>query len=280
MDKRCKYCFANTYNRLILKFPLSFQQNIEFSEFFNDLIDEKTGIAGNELQRKLQQKLKEFNGIADPFLDEKKKSNEIALKLYDEWRPKVLDSENPFNLALRLAIAGNTMDFVVNEHFNVQKTISEVITADFVINQSVQLKQSIQEAESILYLGDNAGEIVFDKLLIETMMHPNVTYAVRGVPVLNDATLSDAEKVGIDVVADIISNGYEGSYTVLENSSRQFQTAFDSADLIISKGQGNMEGLIHQNDKRIYFLLTVKCNVIAELLQVKKGNFLVYNQSQ
>ncbi len=233
MDKRCKYCFANTYNRLILKFPLSFQQNIEFSEFFNDLIDEKTGIAGNELQRKLQQKLKEFNGIADPFLDEKKKSNEIALKLYDEWRPKVLDSENPFNLALRLAIAGNTMDFVVNEHFNVQKTISEVITADFVIDQSVQLKQSIQEAESILYLGDNAGEIVFDKLLIETMMHPNVTYAVRGVPVLNDATLSDAEKVGIDVVADIISNGYEGSYTVLENSSRQFQTAFDSADLII-----------------------------------------------
>lgn len=280
MDKRCKYCFANTCNRLIMKFPLSFQQTIEFSEFFNVLIDEKSGISGNELQRKLHQKLKEFNGIADPFIEEKKESNEIALKLYDEWKPKVLDSENPFNLALRLAIAGNIMDYGTNEYFNVKETISEVIHTDFAIDQSAQLKQSIINAKNILYLGDNAGEIVFDKLLIETMMHPNVTYAVRGGPILNDATLFDAEKVGIDLVADLISNGYDAPSTVIEHSSRQFQSAFDSADLIISKGQGNMEGLMNQNDKRIYFLLTVKCNVIAELLQVKKGNFLVFNQTQ
>jgi len=279
MDNRCKNCFANTYNRLLLKFPLSFQETLEFSEFFNGLIDEKSSVAATGIQRKLHHKLKGFNGISDPFLVEKKESNKIALELYDEWKPKVLDSDNPFNLALRLAIAGNIMDYGANQYFNVQETIKDVINADFAIDHAIQLKQSIMEADNILYLGDNAGEIVFDKLLIETMMHPEVTYVVKGGPILNDATLFDAQKVGMDRVADVISNGYDAPSTILEYSSLEFQSKFDAADLIISKGQGNLEGLMQYKDKRIFFLLMVKCDVIAELFKVKKGNSMVYNQS-
>jgi len=130
-----------------------------------------------------------------------------------------------------------------------------------------------------LYLGDNAGEIVFDKIFIETIMHNNLTYVVRGASILNDATLEDAKNTGMDLAADVFSNGYGAPSTILRKCSREFQKVFQEADLIISKGQGNLEGLITHHDPRIFFLLMVKCDVIADLLQVQKGDFVVYNQN-
>ena len=111
------------------------------------------------------------------------------------------------------------------------------MNSEFAIDHSKQLKKALESANSVLYLGENAGEIVFDKLFIQTINHPNLTYAVRGAPVINDA------------------------------------------DLIISKGQGNLEGLIPLNDDRVFFLLMVKCDVMAEFMKVKKDSFVVYNAS-
>jgi hypothetical protein len=117
--------------------------------------------------------------------------------------------------------------------------------------------------------------MVFDKLFIETMMHPNLIYAVRGAPVINDATMDDAKYVGIDRVADVISNGYDAPSTILEHCSDEFMKVFNRADVIISKGQGNLEGLLGQTTKAVYFLLMVKCEVIADALGVRKGDFVV-----
>jgi len=128
-----------------------------------------------------------------------------------------------------------------------------------------------------LYLGDNAGEIVFDKLFIRTINHRNLTYVVRGGPIINDATMEDAEYTGMNKVANVISNGFDAPSTVPSESSRQFQQYFSKADIIISKGQGNLEGLLPLNDKRIFFLLMVKCDVMAELLGVDKESFVVFN---
>jgi uncharacterized protein with ATP-grasp and redox domains len=132
-------------------------------------------------------------------------------------------------------------------------------------------------AKNILYLGDNAGEIVMDKLFLETIKHQNVYYAVRGMPVINDVTIEDAKYVGIDKFAKIISNGYDSPSTILDKCSEEFINIYNKADLIISKGQGNLEGLINVKNEKIFFLLMVKCGVIGDELGVKKGDFVVYN---
>jgi hypothetical protein len=170
------------------------------------------------------------------------------------------------------------MDYGANQVFDVHKTITKVLSSDFAIDHSIILKQRIKEAKRILYLGDNAGEIVFDKLFIETIMHPDLVFAVKDAPVLNDVTIQDAKEVGMYEVADVISNGYDASSTLLEKCSKEFLDVYRSADLIISKGQGNLEGLIDEKDPRIFFLFMVKCDVIAERVGVEKGSFVVYNQ--
>jgi uncharacterized protein with ATP-grasp and redox domains len=154
-----------------------------------------------------------------------------------------------------------------------------VLKSKFAVDKSMELKEKINSAKKILYLGDNAGEIVFDRLFIETLMHNNVTYVVKGKPILNDVTLQDAEAVGMDMVADVVSNGHGAPSTIVEKCNRQFRKLYEEADLIISKGQGNLEGLIAQKDARVFFLLMVKCEVIAEVLKVKKGDFVVFNEN-
>jgi len=279
MDQRCKACFINNYDRLLEKFPLSNDHYIEFSEFFNNLIDDEGNKPSPEIQRELHHKLRKLNGIADPYSEEKHQGNQIALKLYDEWKPKILDSSDPFDLALRLAIAGNIMDYGANHEFNVHETIEKALNADFALGSSQSLKKRISEAKKILYLGDNCGEIVFDKLLIETMMHQDLIYAVKDSPIINDATLQDAQEIGMDLVAEVISNGYDAPSTILEKCSPDFLSAFHSADLIISKGQGNLEGLIDKKDSRIFFLFVVKCDVISERIAAEKGSIVILNQN-
>jgi uncharacterized protein with ATP-grasp and redox domains len=280
MDSRCKTCFSNNYDWLLEKNPLSGCEALSFCGFFNRLINNGENKTTPEIQREILHKLRTLNGVADPYFEEKQQSNRIAFKLYGEWKPKVLASADPFNLALRLAIAGNIMDYGANQVFDVQKTIKKTLHTDFAINHSVMLQQRINEAKSILYLGDNAGEIVFDKLFIETLRHPNVIFAVKDAPVLNDVTVEDAKAVGMYEVAAVISNGYDASSTLLEKCSPEFLDVYHSADLIISKGQGNLEGLIDEKDPRIFFLFMVKCDVIAERIGVKKGSLVIFNQAE
>jgi damage-control phosphatase, subfamily I len=277
MDNRCKTCVTNNYDKLLKKNPLSGCEALAFCGFFNRLIDNDHVNTSPEIQRVLHHKLRDLNGVVDPYYNEKQQSNRIAYKLYGEWKPKVLASNNPFDLALRLAIAGNIMDYAVDHVFDIQKTIKKSLHSDFAIDHSALLKQRIKEAKTILYLGDNAGEIVFDKLFIETIKHPNVIFAVKEGPVLNDVTIQDANDVGMNEVADVISNGYDASSTLLEKCCNEFLDVYRSSDLIISKGQGNLEGLINEKDPRIFFLFMVKCDVIAEKIGAPKGSLTVFN---
>jgi len=157
------------------------------------------------------------------------------------------------------------------------KTIDMVLISEFTTDHSTELKRKLEKAKTVLYLGDNAGEIVFDKLFIGTINHPDLTYVVRGAPIINDVTMEDADYVGMKDIAKVITSGYDAPSTIVNKSSEQFREYFDKADIIISKGQGNLEGLLPLNDKRIFFLLMVKCDVIAELLNVKKDSFVVFN---
>ncbi|HZJ74171.1 MAG TPA: ARMT1-like domain-containing protein [Perlabentimonas sp.] len=277
IDKRCVACIKRTYNRLFEKYNVTESQQRIFLAFLEHVISGEYTESTPDIQRNLSKMLCRIINIDDPFKEEKDESNKIALQLYDEWKPKVLNADDPFKLALRLALAGNIMDYGASTSFDIHKTIDKVLNSSFGIDKTDLLKQKLGSAKSVLYLGDNAGEIVFDRLFIEVMMHGNVTYVVKGAPALNDATAEDAVQVGMYYAADVISNGYDAPSTVLERCSDEFLSAYSSADLIISKGQGNLEGLINEKDPRIFFLLMVKCDLIAEILGVVKGDFVVCN---
>ncbi len=230
-----------------------------------------------EFARELHNLFKSYTLNPDPYKTVKRENNDQAMQMVPDLRKRIAESEDPFNTALRLAIAGNIIDFAANDNFNLLATIERVLTSEFAIDHSSELKDRLKKAEKALYLGDNAGEIVFDRLFIETIGHPNLTYVVRGAPIINDATMEDADYTEMKKAANVISNEYDAPSTILNKSGELFQSYFKEADVIISKGQGNLEGLISSDDNRIFFLLMVKCNVMAELLSVPKDSFVVFN---
>ncbi len=280
-DYRCFFCFARAFEKLLEEEKLTVAEKNSFTRGMAMLYSKlQEDFSAPAFSRELHQVLKLYSKNTDPYLEIKKQSNDRVLALYPTLKKLVLESANPFDTALRLAIAGNIIDFGVSNQYDLDATIDKVLKSDFSINHSYELKEALSNAKTVLYLGDNSGEIVLDKLFIETIMHPNLHFAVRGAPVINDVTIDDARYVGIYKVADVISNGYDAPSTIIDKCSEEFQKHFNDADVIISKGQGNLEGLLHKTHKTVFFLLMVKCGVIAEALGVKKGDFVVMKNIQ
>lgn len=240
-------------------------------KYFSDVnFNQSPPALGREMHRIIRKILND----PDPYQEIKKEFNSLMLKYYPDLKAQVTTAADPFLLALRLAIAGNIIDFGPNHSFNVHNTLRQAKSVKLAVDHSQQLRTAIKNASMLFYIADNAGEIVMDRLFLETIKHSNVYFAVRGAPIINDVTIADAQQTGIDKIATIISNGDDAPGTILKNISPQFREIFNSADLIISKGQGNYEGLSGCN-KNIYFLLMAKCDHVANHLGVRKGDFLV-----
>jgi len=215
--------------------------------------------------QKIHRLIRKLFGNNDPYHRIKEQFNNLALKLYPELEECVKTLGNPFATAVRLAIAGNIIDFGVKTSLSesdVEKTIEQSLTSHFDDNQIQGFKDAVTQAEKILYLADNAGEIVFDRLLIEQLPVQRVTVVVKGEPVINDATMEDAETAGLTNIVEVIDNGSDAPGTILETCSQSFRDRFADADLIIAKGQGNYETL-SDSDKNTFFILKAKCPVIA-----------------
>jgi len=277
MNYECLICQVNSLQQRLEKFEIAeANRNFVVGEMLKKIaaIDLDNSFSP-EITRNIIERLKDFSTVTDPYQKEKEKSNRELLLRYNEFRKLVQDSKNPFDTALRLAIAGNIIDFGPTHQFDVEGTIQKVLTGTFTIDHSQQLKREIEKAKTILYLGDNCGEVVFDKLFLETIGHPNVWFAVRGAPVLNDVIEKEASEVGIHNFASVISNGDDAPSTLLYRVSDEFREVYNSADLIISKGMGNYEGLMFETDPRLFFLLMVKCTVIGKKIGAQKGEFVV-----
>jgi len=275
LEPRCRLCLKNSWLATLDKHNVSSQLKDSFLSEFDHILSTESTKGAPELQRQMAHLFSKITAIEDPFSDQKSESNKLALKLYNEWKPIIESSPNPFDKALRLSLAANIMDYGAASSFNVYQTIEKVFQTELAIDDCMLLKNEIEKADKILYLGDNAGEQFFDKLFIETIDHKDVTYVVRGGYALNDATIVDAHLAKINEVANVISNGYDAPSTILEKCSSEFISAFEKADLIISKGMGNLEGLMKLKDDRIFFLLMAKCDVTADYLSVEKGSFVV-----
>ena len=227
--------------------------------------------------QKIHRLIRELLGSEDPYHDVKQQFNNIALKLYTKMRDLIIESENSLETAVRLAIAGNIIDFGLNstlQETELEKTLSQCLIEEHANMQIESFRNAIDEAEDILYLVDNAGEIIFDRLLIEQLPIEKVTVAVKGSPVINDATMQDAIVAGLPKIVEVIDNGSDAPGTILESCSQSFRKHFEKADLVIAKGQGNYETLSDVN-KNLFFILKAKCPVISRNIGCEIGEMIL-----
>jgi uncharacterized protein with ATP-grasp and redox domains len=221
----------------------------------------------------------EETGNTDPFLEIKKECNEIALKLQPELREIVEKSSDRFLTAAKLAIAGNIIDFATPTEFSseiMSDTINNILSSPVDPASFELLKMNIEKADKILYLGDNAGEIIFDKIFINELPNNKITFCVRGRPILNDALMGDAKKAGLTSMVKVINSGTDLPGIISDECSTEFKNCFNEADLIIAKGQGNFETL-NDSKKNIFFLFKVKCSAVANETGSKIGDTVILN---
>jgi len=223
------------------------------------------------IHRKIRQMLGK-----DPFEELKSEYNKIALGLYPSLKKMVGKSQDPLWTATRLAIAGNVIDFGIFTSVDIEGATDKALNSPLAVDDFEIFKKAISDADTIVYLADNAGEIVFDRLLIETLISfgKSVTVVVKGEPVINDSTLKDALESGLTRICQVIDNGSDAVGTILAWTSSTFQDTFNNAQLVISKGQGNFETLIGIQ-KNIFFLFQSKCNVVSKELGLSRGSMLL-----
>ncbi len=219
--------------------------------------------------------IQETLGIADPYKEIKKKYNDIALDYCDFAYARIRNAEDKLLCALKLSLAGNIIDFGgEQDSFSIEETINDTIHSGFHVNEIDKFKSDLKKANSLILLADNAGEAVFDKILLEMIkeMYPtlDIYVFVRGGNIINDITIEEAKYIGLDSVANIIESPKAIPGFWPEFCDGECEDIWKSADLVISKGQGNFETLSEISDKRIYFLFIVKCRVVAEFLKLKK----------
>ncbi len=226
--------------------------------------------------RDVHRVIREMMDNPDPYKQAKTKDNESALRLFPRVEQAVAESDDPFEAATKFAIAGNAIDLGAKTGMDadVDKTFEEALKKPLEQIPLRRLEQAINKANRVLYLLDNAGEIVFDRPLLAHIGKEKLTVAVRGHAVINDATLPDVEQAGIAERYTVITNGSDTPGTYLPDCSPEFAEAFNAADLIISKGQGNFETLSRENGP-ITFLLLTKCPTISNKLNKPIGTYVI-----
>lgn len=227
---------------------------------------------GQRIHRIIRQEL----GDPDPYRDVKARMNQMAASLVPLMRARIETHPDPREAAVRVAIGGNLLDVGAKTQIAAEDLPAhlETIWTQPLRGDLDGFFQAVERAHCILYLADNAGEIYFDRLLIERLPTEKITLFVRGSPVLNDATAEDAEAASLPEIVPVLGNGSDAPGTILEDCSEEFCGWFDRADLVIAKGQGNYETL-SEVDKNIYFLFTVKCPLVAAQIGESVGSLVV-----
>lgn len=243
-------------------------------EALEELLEYRKYNSAPELCEAMHSIVKRHSGNDDPYAKIKIKDISEALKLEPIIR-NFADKGNDLLLnALKISATGNVMDSAIYNDLDIESCLNDEIEKPFSICDINELKRDLNKAQIILIIGDNAGELVFDKILAEYLSHDyKVIYSVREMPIINDATMEDTFRTGISDYAEIISTGCGMPGAVIESCNTYFQEIFNNADIIISKGQGNFEAL-SGTKRSIYFLLKAKCHKIANALDVQINDYV------
>jgi uncharacterized protein with ATP-grasp and redox domains len=227
-----------------------------------------------QIAARVHRTVRRVSGCDDPYSRVKQENDEAAMGLYPRAQELVAASDDPLQTAAKLAVVGNIIDSGVALRFDLEAEIERANERRFATGDFDRFRKEMAKASTVLYLADNAGEIVFDRLLIEQMNDHRVFVAVRAEPMLNDALMADAEFAGVDRAAAVLTPGLGWPGPGLGNCSADFLEAFTRADVIIAKGQGNYEWL-SETKANIFFLLMAKCPVVARDLGVEVGELVV-----
>ncbi|OCC14582.1 hypothetical protein DBT_2124 [Dissulfuribacter thermophilus] len=217
--------------------------------------------------------ISDFLGTEDPFSSIKDRSTKEVLKLYPLLEERIKTHADPLEAAIRLAVCGNVIDYGTSSDFNLLDELDRIFNVDFYKWEYDEFKDRLNRADWVLYIGDNSGESVFDRLLIEELARP-VKFVVRGGPIINDVTYKDAIDAGIHKVATIVSSGCRVPGIDFEWCSEEFLKLYHEAPMIISKGQGNFETLSDEK-REIFFLFKIKCDVVARHLDCPLGSMFM-----
>lgn len=213
--------------------------------------------------------LSDLTGIADPYLERKNEGNRAALAVRDRVRNVITDAVDPLDMALHVAAAGNTIDHGIGHSFNIEKDIIKKARTGFAVNDIMDFRKELAPGRKLLYLGDNAGEIVFDALLIEQILKTGteVIFSVKSGPIINDATMDDAKETGMTDLVKVIETGGADIGINWNNISDEFRQEAETSDVIIAKGHGNYE-TCEDHPGNFYFLIQAKCDFVARTLGI------------
>jgi uncharacterized protein with ATP-grasp and redox domains len=222
----------------------------------------------------------------DPYARLKNQSNDAVLHYFDALEATAEQSDSPLETAIKQAAAGNIIDFGAKDHgsLDIVREIRDIPSLRFSFYDYEQLLSKLRNAALLLYIGDNAGEIVFDRILIRRIKREfpglRIIFATRDKPVINDVTVDDAYRIGLDKEAEIISSGCRYPGLMLEETDDAFRRLFRDADLIIAKGQGNYEGLCDIDDERLFFILRIKCERVANRIGAAVGALVLWRNKK
>jgi uncharacterized protein with ATP-grasp and redox domains len=272
----CIPCSLNSYLRLTGTgvIPEAQRETImrQMLRIFSSLdFNQSPPVLGSKMHALIREALQN----PDPYHQIKEEYNQMMLDLLPKFERWVQRSKDPFDTALRLAIAGNVIDFGSRYQLDIMETINRVMDAKLAVDHSHRLRIDLEKAESLMYIGDNCGEIILDRLFLSMLDVPQKYFVVRDSPIINDVTYEDAILTGMDRIATVITTGDNSPGAVWESTSVQFQQIFRTVDVIISKGQGNLEGLLDVPHSSIYFLLVTKCDLMSERVGARKKEFIV-----
>lgn len=226
-----------------------------------------------DLAREIHKIVREQTGIEDPYVEIKEKDLNAAKCVYPYLKEFLQSKENSLYWALKIAATGNNIDAAVYSNVDVKKCIEKELETDFSICDIDVIEKKLQTASNILIIGDNTGETIFDKVMIESFSNFNITYGVRSKSIINDVTEKEAVASGLKQVSKIVSTGCSAPGVILEDCSDEFIDIYNKSDIIISKGQGNYEALSEEKGN-IFFLLKAKCPMIARKLNVKLNDYI------
>ena len=253
-----------------------FQQRAVLDRVLEALRQIEPAATPPEIGDRVHRIVRQVAGSGDPYREAKAASTRQALALYPRLKVLVREADDPLEVAVRLSIAGNIMDAARSQECDLWGTVERVLAQPFAADDGAAFREALAGAGTkgpLLYLADNAGETVFDRVLIEALDVP-VVYAVKGGPTLNDATREDALAAGLDRVAEIVSTASDAPGTILDRCSDEFRELYEKAELIVAKGQANYETLSEEGP-RVFLLLQTKCPVIARDVGVPVGSIVL-----
>jgi uncharacterized protein with ATP-grasp and redox domains len=231
-----------------------------------------------EVAADVYEKMALIAGKADLYDEVKVHSTAKAKALMPSLRDRIDASKTPLLTAIKVAVAGNVIDLAAEVAFDLDEELEKIFETDFSHDDFEKLRKSLGEAKTLLYIGDNVGEHLFDYLVVETLrtLYPSlrIAYMVRGNAIINDVTMKEAQEAGFEKICDVVDSGVNTPGFVYERANEKSRKLFDSADLVITKGMGNYECLSPSPRKNICYLLKVKCNVVARSLGREVGDIV------